>query len=61
MAVGEPLVQAVPHPPFTDTAAPPGRRVWYRVSPVATVDDRTQPLSDPVAATPLPEGEGRCG
>lgn len=60
VTVGEPLVPAVPHPPFTDTTAPPGRRVWYRVSAVAAVDDRTQPPSGRVGATPRPEGEGRC-
>jgi xylan 1,4-beta-xylosidase len=58
--VGEPLVRAVPHPPFTDTTGEPGHPVWYRVSAVAAVDDRSQPVSEPVAATPGKDGEARC-
>jgi xylan 1,4-beta-xylosidase len=50
--VGEPLVRAVPHPPFTDTTGTPGRPVWYRVSAVGAVDDRSQRASEPVPATP---------
>lgn len=58
--VGEPLVRAVPHPPFTDTTGEPGRRAWYRVSAVAAVDDRSQPAGEPIAATPAEEGDARC-
>ena len=58
--VGEPLVRAVPHPPFTDTTGEPGRPAWYRVVAVAAVDDRSQPASDSVPATPQTEGEARC-
>lgn len=57
--VGEPLVRAVPHPPFTDTTGTPGRPAWYRVAAVAAVDDHGQPASDPVAATPATSGDGR--
>jgi xylan 1,4-beta-xylosidase len=58
--VGEPLVRAVPHPPFTDTTGNPGAPAWYRVSAVAAVDDRSQPTSPPVAATPAVDGDARC-
>jgi xylan 1,4-beta-xylosidase len=58
--VGEPLVRAVPHPPFTDTTGAPGRRAWYRVSAVAAVDDRSQPASEPVPASPSADLDGRC-
>ncbi|HEX6234296.1 MAG TPA: hypothetical protein VFZ63_14305 [Jiangellaceae bacterium] len=58
--VGEPLVRAVPHPPFTDTTGEPGRPVWYRVSAVAAVDDRSQPAGEPVAATPAADGSAQC-
>ncbi|HEX5996612.1 MAG TPA: hypothetical protein VFY84_15835 [Jiangellales bacterium] len=58
--VGEPLVRAVPHPPFTDTTGEPGRPVWYRVAAVAAVDDRNQPVSEPVSATPDKDGDARC-
>ena len=58
--VGEPLVRAVPHPPFTDTTGEPGRPVWYRVAAVAAVDDRSQPASEPASATPATDGDARC-
>jgi xylan 1,4-beta-xylosidase len=59
--VGEPLVRAVPHPPFADTTGTPGRPVWYRVAAVAAVDDHGQPAGDAVPATSTPSGEARCG
>jgi xylan 1,4-beta-xylosidase len=58
--VGEPLVRAVPHPPFTDTTGTPGRRIWYRVSAVGAVDDRSQPASEAVLATPAADGNAGC-
>lgn len=58
--VGEPLVRAVPHPPFTDTTGTPGRPAWYRVAAVAAVDDHQQPGSEPVPATPGVAGTARC-
>lgn len=53
---GEPNAPAVPHPPFTDTTGAPGRAAWYRVAPVASVDDRNQARSEPVEATPTGDG-----
>jgi xylan 1,4-beta-xylosidase len=58
--VGEPLVRAVPHPPFTDTTVAPGKPVWYRVSAVGAVDDHEQPACAPVPATPATGGAARC-
>ncbi|MGH8936580.1 MAG: GH39 family glycosyl hydrolase [Acidimicrobiia bacterium] len=58
--VGEPLVRAVPHPPFTDTTGAPGHRARYRIAAVAAVDDHDQPRSELVVATPRLEGDARC-
>lgn len=57
--VGEPLVRAVPHPPFADSTGKPGQAAWYRVAAVAAVDDHAQPASDPITATPAVTGDAR--
>ena len=59
IVVGEPLVRAVPDTCFTDTSGEPGAETWYRVACAANVEDDEQPTSDPVAATPKRNGEGR--
>lgn len=56
LEIGEPEVRPVPHPPFTDTAGVPGRRVWYRVAAAASVKDFDQPRSEIVDATPGTDG-----
>jgi xylan 1,4-beta-xylosidase len=48
-------VLAVPHPPYSDTTGEPGRRYWYAVAPLATVNS-IGPLSEPVAASSTPDG-----
>jgi xylan 1,4-beta-xylosidase len=60
LEIGEPWVRSVPHPPLTDTTGEPGRDSWYTVAAVATVDDRAQPQSPPVPATPAVEGDASC-
>jgi xylan 1,4-beta-xylosidase len=60
LEIGEPWVRAVPHPPLTDTTGEPGRQAWYTVAAVANVDDRGQPQSSPVRATPAVEGDASC-
>jgi xylan 1,4-beta-xylosidase len=52
-------VLAVPHPPYTDTTGEPGRRYWYTVAPLATVNS-IGPLSEPVAAASTPDGSGEA-
>lgn len=58
--VGEPLVRAVPRPPFTDTTGVPGQERWYRVAAIASIGDESQPASAPIAATPSVSGEAQC-
>ncbi|WP_116998146.1 GH39 family glycosyl hydrolase [Desertimonas flava] len=60
LEIGEPWVRPVPHPPLTDTTGTPGVTGWYTVAAVAAVDDRRQPQSDAVEATPLVDGEAAC-
>jgi xylan 1,4-beta-xylosidase len=48
-------VLAVPHPPYTDTTGEPGRRYWYAVAPLATVNS-IGALSEPVAASATSNG-----
>ncbi len=48
-------VLAVPHGPYADTTGEPGRRYWYAVAPLATVN-AMGPLSHPVPAEPTVDG-----
>jgi xylan 1,4-beta-xylosidase len=48
-------VLAVPHGPYADTTGEPGRRYWYAVAPLATVN-AMGPLSDPVPAESTADG-----
>ena len=56
LEIGEPEVRPVPHPPYTDTAGPPGKPSWYRIAASASVKDFDQPRSNVVAATPADDG-----
>lgn len=58
LAIGEPEVRPVPHPPFTDTSGRPGLPLRYRVAAAASVKDFDQPRSEVVVATPGVDGEG---
>jgi xylan 1,4-beta-xylosidase len=58
LEIGEPEVRPVPHPPFTDTTAPVGSAVRYRVAAAASVKDFDQPRSAEVAATFRAAGSG---
>jgi xylan 1,4-beta-xylosidase len=60
LVIGEPWVRPVPHPPLTDTTGEPGAAGWYTVAAVSAVDDHEQPTSQPVIATPVTSGDGRC-
>ena len=60
LEIGEPWVRTVPHPPLTDTTGRRGRATWYTVAAVAAVDDRSQPASDPIAATPALDPGAAC-
>jgi xylan 1,4-beta-xylosidase len=51
-------VLAVPHPPFTDTTAPVGRRRWYAVASCPDVVTNGM-LSDAVCATPVAGGDAQ--
>jgi xylan 1,4-beta-xylosidase len=57
IAVGEPIVKAVPGTVFTDTTGRPGIPAWYRVAAAASVEDVGQPSSAVLTATPRPSGE----
>ncbi|HEX7171366.1 MAG TPA: xylan 1,4-beta-xylosidase [Candidatus Limnocylindria bacterium] len=59
LEIGEPEVRPVPHPPYADTAGRTGETAWYRVAAAASVKDFDQPRSEPVAATPTLDGDGR--
>jgi xylan 1,4-beta-xylosidase len=48
-------VLAVPHGAYADTTGEPGRRYWYAVAPLATVN-AMGPLSEPVPAMSTPDG-----
>ncbi|HEU5107423.1 MAG TPA: xylan 1,4-beta-xylosidase, partial [Micromonosporaceae bacterium] len=50
-------VLAVPHPPYADTTGEPGRRYWYAVAPLATVN-AMGPLGEPVPGTSTVDGGG---
>jgi xylan 1,4-beta-xylosidase len=60
LEIGEPWVRPVPHPPLTDTTGAVGVEAWYRIAAVAAVDDHEQAASEPIVATPSPDGEGVC-
>jgi xylan 1,4-beta-xylosidase len=54
-------VLAVPHGPYADTTGEPGKRYWYAVAPLATVN-AIGPLSPPIHTGPSEhDGTGTVG
>jgi xylan 1,4-beta-xylosidase len=49
-------VLAVPHPPYADTTGEPGRRYWYAVAPLATVN-AIGPLGAPAPGASAVDGD----
>ena len=60
LEIGEPWVRPVPHPPLSDTTGVAGREAWYTVAAVASVSDHTQPVTEPIQATPDDTGDATC-